>query len=1171
MSLIRKFMMVAVLLAFVVPVLSAKDKEGSTVVTLSPFETAPTIDGKIDEGEWAEATRSSAFFSLRGRTLEPRHTVAWAGYTEDALYIAVESAVRPTGLKAEERDMGRLISDSGIELRIDPDRDHRSGDREDLEEEDGLNYFQMIGNSVGAMRDVKFAAGASDVGWDFGGEFENHVDEEEGLWQAEFRIPWSSLGWEDGAKAGRSIGLIIARNYKNPGGQPSWEPAYKSAFDSLGQYAEVRLDPGEPVARLLQFDHETFQGEAPLELEVLNPGDEPREVNVDMLITSKTMPEIEDETVLEIEPGESEVFTHEISSGRLHDTDQHKLEKLEVTDADTGETFFRWEGAVYSEPREKLWNVVDEPNPDAAAKVGYYPSYELMKVWLDVHELGEDYEDIRTAHIRVEDPDGNEVMEDSHTWSEDSTSSMVKYDVPDLDEGVYDVTIEFEGYEDQMLRHFERREFEWEDNQLGITDEIYPPFEPIDVDGDTIDVVMREYDLGGLGLWNAVRARGNNRMWVEENGEGERTDIYDTRYEPDPDEKGAHLEYRDLLAEPMTVRVSQDGSGLDAEGEALEATGEITSREPQEVAFEGSASHPGVDVETRTITEFDGTTRVEMDLLPGDEEEEIDALWVDIPLRDELMPLYHVSTTALRVNPAGETPDGEGLVWDTRDFPDGRWPTGFRPYLWLGGAERGLSWFADNDKDWVKDVDLEEGEYAPALSLHREDGVLTLRVHLVQKPITLERERNIVFGLMATPAKPMPERWRAFGRPDHPGVSFKMGHGFGLYGSYASKYPVNYDWARFDHSYAKRTGDEELREDSAERVEDWYERNIDERAQRVQKLDRLDGLDFSGYDPDGFFSVYYDEFHSTLVKGGEEAPAFYTEWTGDPLSESYFSDPPPVRISMGTGPLVQSYRDFACWYAREWLERGFGIYFDNSFPKRAYDPVTTNAYEWNGEIIPSAGIWNHRRYLRRIWNMHQEMRDPEAPQAMMIHMTNTHIAPYMVWNEVNLDLEWRRDDDKKLQQIWAPDLLRAQTLGLQTGNIPSVMGFSMGPAMLVHEVRAGGGVGIGGGSLPDSWVEFGYAEPGTRVYNYWDPDPPLQVSDEDCKWLLMQRDGRLLIYLVTWNSDSSEVTLNLDLDQLDVDVSAVIDAEEDEQIGTLEDGQFTVPMERYGVRTLVVE
>ncbi len=45
--------------------------------------------------------------------------------------------------------------------------------------------------------------------------------------------------------------------------------------------------------------------------------------------------------------------------------------------------------------------------------------------------------------------------------------------------------------------------------------------------------------------------------------------------------------------------------------------------------------------------------------------------------------------------------------------------------------------------------------------LDRKDGVLTLKVNLVQKPITLTQPRTIVFGLMASPGKPMPADWRS--------------------------------------------------------------------------------------------------------------------------------------------------------------------------------------------------------------------------------------------------------------------------------------------------------------------------------------------------------------------------------------------------------------------------
>jgi hypothetical protein len=1105
---------------------------GDSVATAALFETPPTIDGTLAEGEWDRAVRVGPLMRWRGLQFEEREATVWMGYTKEHLFVAMRSDLRPTGLIAQKQmPDGRLIFDSGIELAIDPNRENRASGKGDL------SFYQFIANSKGVVRDVKHGLGASDTGWDSGVEAGNRIDEEAGVWIAEYALPWKNLGIEPEALPGKEIGLSIARNYKNPWAQPTWMPL-GAAFSSVGEYPLVRLTADEPVVRLETLRMDTFMGKSPLQVKVVNPGDA-RTVTVDLLITSTDMPKLEKTETLDLPAGGEALFEFEIPPGRLHERATHTLNLL-ATDAATETVLFRHQGGNWNKPREKTWHVRTGPNPAAAAKVGYYPSKQVLKVWVTPVELGKDFAETRSAGIRVTDEAETALLDTTLTW-ETGNTGVAQYTLPDIADGLYTVRVDIEGFEEPMLRHFEDRTFPWEDNQLGLTTEIYPPFEPIAVTDDTVGVVMRRYKLGGLGLWDSVQAKGNESDFAE------------------------------LLAGPMTVQVSLDSDAVDAPGQPLEAAGGFTSTQKHMVVYEGAAEHDAVRVRTRTTTEYDGCMKVEMDLLPGRQQRELAALWVEIPLRDELMPLYHTSTTSLRSNPAGRTPEGEGLFWDTRDFPDGEWPTGFRPYIWLGAEERGLCWFADNDKNWVKYVDYKTGEYAPAFSLHRNDGVLTLRVHLVQRPVTLQRRRHIVFGLMATPAKPMPENWRAIGRPDHAGFYFSMGHVHGLYDTYASKYPLNYDWTIFDLNYARRSGGEVG--NIGEAVAAWKERNLTERIGAGWR-EKMTGLIRHGprRTPAGPMSVYFEEFHSTVVKGGEEAPAYYTEWTGSPLRESFFAAPGPWAIRLGTGGLVKSYRDFACWYAAEWLKRGYGIYFDNSFPKRAADPIMTEAYEWKGRTVPSASMWNHRKYLKRIWILHQQMRDPKAPQAMMIHMTNTHIAPYMVWNEYNLDLEWRGGKDV-LQKRFAPDLIRAESLGLKTGNVPVVLGFSGGPAMLVHEIKSG----ITVQHYPEVFVEFGYGTPDCETYNYWDEEPVLTVSDPYCKWLALKREGRLLLYLVTWNGQATTLTLTPALKRLglaagETGVSRVVDAETGEELTRLgEDHSFTIDLEGFGVRTLRLE
>ena len=128
---------------------------GDSVATAAPLKTPPTIDGKIADGEWDDAVRTSLFTRWRRLEFEPRYAAAWMGFDEKNLYIAVQSELRPTGLIAEKKfDDGQLVFDSCIEIWIDPNRDNRARGKGDL------SYYQFIGNSIGTKKDVKFSLGA---------------------------------------------------------------------------------------------------------------------------------------------------------------------------------------------------------------------------------------------------------------------------------------------------------------------------------------------------------------------------------------------------------------------------------------------------------------------------------------------------------------------------------------------------------------------------------------------------------------------------------------------------------------------------------------------------------------------------------------------------------------------------------------------------------------------------------------------------------------------------------------------------------------------------------------------------------------------------------------------------------------------------------------------------
>jgi hypothetical protein len=190
-------------------------------------------------------------------------------------------------------------------------------------------------------------------------------------------------------------------------------------------------------------------------------------------------------------------------------------------------------------------------------------------------------------------------------------------------------------------------------------------------------------------------------------------------------------------------------------------------------------------------------------------------------------------------------------------------------------------------------------------------------------------------------------------------------------------------------------------------------------------------------------------------------------------------------------------------------------------------------------------------------------------------MTNTHIVPYMTWNDVNVDLEWKGGPEP-MQAKFSPELLMAESLGRQTGTFPCTL-TGDNPVRWVFEIRRG--FGWGGSGSPTPLHEFGYGLKDCRVVNFWDDDPPMKVSDPDCKWLLLLREKKLMLVLATWNAEPSAVTFTFDTDRLDRQFGNVRELVEKKNEWTRQpsgdvtasDGGLRVRLDGYGTRILEVD
>ena len=695
--------------------------------------------------------------------------------------------------------------------------------------------------------------------------------------------------------------------------------------------------------------------------------------------------------------------------------------------------------------------------------------------------------------------------------------------LPDLPDGVYRVECEQAGTISAAKHSFTRERFPFETERYGITHEVFPPFEPVAVEGATVSVVGRTYALNPCGC-DQVTSLG-----------------------------------RPLLAAPIRL-VGETDSGPIAWRDSRIA---VRKAHDDEAVFEGSLVSDAVAVSSRGWVQEDGCMRVELAIAAGPRPAAVKSLVLEIPLREEAARGFHfIGDNSMRFNYAGPTPQGrttwyrepwdhwvpirlreepesapgppDGEIWNSSQME--QYANGERadhrpsvPYLWLGTEERGLAWFADNESGCVTDFTR------PLQRVVRRGGVVVMEIDLVQQPFTFAAPRTITFGLMASPGKPMEPAFRT--RPIASGIGPVSCWGGWLC---ASKYPTDRDFGIVDKiQEARRSGtvDKAWFETRGRRVaEAWPGRKINGGADWLDLTLHFAGL--AAGSKNAAAGTYFEE-HATdpLTR---EWQVFQDEWSSLRFHRFAGRDSPQ-------GVFAESYQDFAAWCANEWMKRGVSLYFDNAYPKRCYQPTGgTGFFDDAGKLRYGTTMFAQRRYYRRIWKLSQEWnrRGGPWPIDVTLHMTNTQTLPFNTWATATLDLEQLSHTADPaagppevatqkggFQLPWLPDYTRIVTSGRMVGAVPLALDFVSGqlrhdcagytPAMMlrewgmcrVHDVRPSTHLDwVGSAAVARkhdaAMREFGYGRADVRHVNYWDENPPVHVADPRVKWLALDRkDG----------------------------------------------------------------
>jgi hypothetical protein len=752
---------------------------------------------------------------------------------------------------------------------------------------------------------------------------------------------------------------------------------------------------------------------------------------------------------------------------------------------------------------------------------------------------------IRQCTLALRDGAGQDLAT-RHEAFADTEQAM---DIPSLPDGVYSLEVSARLADGQDVPSdrfvFKRRHFPWEGNRLGVADEVTPPFEPIQAKDNQVRVVLRTCQMNGFGLWDKVVALD-----------------------------------KDILAAPMTLRYET----AQGEGKWASTGGKFTTAKPTAAVYEARAVAPPVIVETKSSVEIDGCMKVQMSLRPGDQPDEIRRLWLEIPLNEKDAPLMHTVDAGVRENYSGPVPAGSGIVWDgSKAHHYIRWLNAFVPYIWLGAEERGLAWFAENDKGWVtaKSMDV------PVQQLVREGNRLVLRIHLINVPTTLRQQHDLVFGLQASPTKPMPENWRKK-LPSIPAGLAVVPWG-GLDCPYQG--PYRDDWQIVDKLVeARLTGK-------------WDEKWFAQYEQKnrpppvygnwgwLSSISHFAGRCIEA-GPDKPIAVYQEEMMAGKLR--PEWEVFNGEWT--PTATFHRShaplcglnDWPDDSMLRGGGGASQStriifpgsYRDFGVYFADQWLGRGVSLYWDNTYPNFSLNPRISDAYRTDGGIQPAMIIWNQREYHKRVWNCLAQWRmKRKEPLEWTLHMTNTLLLPIHTWGTVNLD------NELNTKTPFSPDWLRTETIGRQVGNMSlslypvsgtgeALKNLPASEAALVewgmravHEIQRSG-------DMEKILADYGYGTSATAVHNYWDPKPALKVASDKVKWIVVSKtqENSYLIVLASWSDKPQRVEVVVDSSALGFSADGSIqDIAGKAGLGEVKGGSFALDLKYpYQVKFLKV-
>jgi len=191
-------------------------------------ETAPRVNGNLDDPAWASAPAISGFVQhepFEGRPVSERTEVRIL-YDQDAVYLgAWLYDADPSGIvRGETRRDARIDDTDAFLIVFDTYHDRQNalvfGTTPAGIEYDGQVVREGTGSGIQSSRQQGGATAGFNLNWD--GSWEVATSADDRGWYAEFRIPFSTLRYGQGGE--QTWGLNLARHIRRRNEQAFWAP-----------------------------------------------------------------------------------------------------------------------------------------------------------------------------------------------------------------------------------------------------------------------------------------------------------------------------------------------------------------------------------------------------------------------------------------------------------------------------------------------------------------------------------------------------------------------------------------------------------------------------------------------------------------------------------------------------------------------------------------------------------------------------------------------------------------------------------------------------------------------------------------------------------------------------------------------------------------------------------